>query len=33
VKRTLQASSPFSIPPGGITSDLSHDGIPLAFPL
>jgi protein TonB len=33
VKRTIQASSPFSIPPTGITGDLSRDGIPLAFPL
>jgi len=33
VKRTLQTSAPFSIPPEGISSDLAHDGIPLAFPL
>jgi protein TonB len=33
VKHTLQASSPFSIPPTGISGDLAHDGIPLAFPL
>ena len=33
VKRTLEASTPFSIPPEGITSDLSSNGIALAFPL
>jgi outer membrane biosynthesis protein TonB len=33
VRRTLEASTPFSIPPEGITSDLSQDGIALAFPL
>jgi len=33
VKHTLQASAPFPLPPEGTTSDLSHEGIPLAFPL
>ena len=33
VKRTLQASAPFSIPPDGIGGDLANEGIPLAFPL
>jgi TonB family protein len=33
VKRTLQAAAPFPIPPGGISSDLSKQGILLGFPL
>jgi TonB family protein len=33
VKHALQAAAPFSVPPAGISSDLAHDGIPLAFPL
>ena len=33
VKRTLQASSPFPLPPDAISSDLSGSGILLGFPL
>ena len=33
VKRTLQASSPFAIPPEGILSDVSTEGVVLGFPL
>ncbi len=33
VKRTLQASSPFPLPPGAIASDISGQGILLGFPL
>jgi outer membrane biosynthesis protein TonB len=33
VKRTLQASSPFPVPPGAIASDISGQGILLGFPL
>lgn len=33
VKRTLQASSPFPLPPSEIASDLSGKGILLGFPL
>ena len=33
VKRTLQASAPFPLPPSAIASDLSGQGITLGFPL
>ncbi len=33
VKRTLQASSPFPVPPGAISGDISGQGILLGFPL
>ena len=33
VKRTLQASAPFPLPPSAIASDLSGSGISLGFPI
>lgn len=33
VRRTLQAAAPFPVPPGGISSEISKQGILLGFPL
>ena len=33
VKRTLQVSSPYSVPPAAIVSDVANEGVTLGFPI